>query len=127
MDKAALVTADFATGSKILSILDGAGIRVNVAMWLHSPEYDDWRFVLSSRDLDSAKPSAAYGLVHDALEAAGFLLEHTPPLLILRTNDTFIRALRRIFGKAKSVEGMRLGGQAIGGRFIDDGIVYRIE
>jgi hypothetical protein len=41
--------------------------------------------------------------------------------------DPFIRELRRIFGKTKSVEGMRLGGQLFGDRFIEDGIAYRIR
>jgi len=127
MDKATLVIADFATGSRILEVLDGTGLRVNVAMWLRTPEYEDWRFALSSRDLDSVEPSAAYGRVHDTLGKGGFLLENTPPLLILRASDPFIRALRRIFGKVKSVEGMRLGGQALGGRFIEDAVVYRIR
>lgn len=127
MDKAALVTADFAAGARILEILDHSGLGINLAMWLHAPEYEDWRFVLSSRRLDSVEPSKAYGLVHDALEEAGFPLEHTPPLLIFKMSDPFVRALRQIFGKAKSVEGMRLGGQMIGDRFVDDAIVYRIQ
>jgi len=95
-------------------------------MWLRLPEYEDWRFLLSSHRLDSAEPSKAYGLVHDALEQAGLPLEHTPPLLIFRMTDPFVRTLRRGFGKSKSVEGMRLGGQMIGDRFVDDAIVYRI-
>jgi hypothetical protein len=41
--------------------------------------------------------------------------------------DPFIRALRRLFGKTKSVEGMRLGGQMIGDRFVEDAYVYRIS
>jgi hypothetical protein len=127
MDKAALVTADLVAGSRILEILDGTGLQLNMAMWLRTPEYEDWRFALSSRDLDSAEPSTAYGLVHDALDQKGFPLESTPPLLIIRTTDPFVRTLRRIFGKAKNVEGMRLGGQTIGGRFIEDAIVYRIR
>jgi hypothetical protein len=77
--------------------------------------------------LDAAEPSEAYGLVHDALAAAGITLEQTPALLILRMSDPFIRALRRMFAKAKSVEGMRLGGQLIGDRFVGDALVYRIR
>jgi hypothetical protein len=42
-------------------------------------------------------------------------------------SDPFIRALRRILAKAKSVEGMRLGGQLIGDRFVEDALVYRIR
>ena len=96
-------------------------------MWLHTPEYEDWRFVLSSPRLDRSEPPEAYGLVHDALDRAGVPLENTPPLLILGMTDPFVRTLRRIFGKAKNVEGMRLGGQMLGDRFVDDAIVYRIK
>ena len=42
-------------------------------------------------------------------------------------SDPFIKELRRIFAKAKSVEGMRLGGQMIGDRFVDDASVYKIS
>ena len=127
MDKAALVTADFAVGAKLLEALDNSDLAISVALWLNSPEYEDWRLVLSSRRLDAADPIGAYGLVHDALERTGFLLEHTPPLLILRMTDPFIKALRQIFGKTRSVEGMRLGGQMIGDRFVQDALVHRIR
>jgi hypothetical protein len=76
---------------------------------------------------DAAEPSQAYGLVHDAFAAAGISLEQTPALLILKMSDPFIRALRRIFAKAKSVEGTRLGGQLIGDRFVGDALVYRVR
>jgi hypothetical protein len=47
--------------------------------------------------------------------------------MIFAMTDPFIKGLRRLFGKAKSAEGMRLGGQMIGDRFIEDGYVYRIS
>ena len=50
-----------------------------------------------------------------------------PSILILRMKDPFIKDLRRIFGHAKDVTGMRLGGQTIGNRFISDAYVYRIQ
>lgn len=127
MDKAVLVVADFTTGAAILGALDRSSLSISVALWLHLPEYEDWRFVLSSRQLDAARPAEAYGLVHDALSAAGISLEQTPALLILKMSDPFIRALRRTFGKSKSVEGMRLGGQLIGDRFVEDALVYRVR
>jgi hypothetical protein len=127
LDKTALVTADVAAGSEIVQALDRSDLAISVALWMYPPEYEDWRFVLASRRLDAAKPSAAYGLVHDALTAAGISLERTPTLMILKMSDPFIRALRRIFAKTKSVEGMRLGGQLIGDRFVEDALVYRIR
>jgi hypothetical protein len=127
MDKAALVATDFTVGAEILEALDRFGLSISVALWLHSPEYEDWRLVLSSRELDAAALAEAYGLVHDTLSAAGISLERTPALLILKMSDPFIRSLRRIFGKSKNVEGIRLGGQLVGDRFIEDAIVYRIR
>jgi hypothetical protein len=62
-----------------------------VALWLYFIEHQDWRFVLASRRLDAAQPAAAYGLVHDALEAAGVSLEQTPTLSILKMSDLFRR------------------------------------
>jgi len=127
MDKAALVGLEVDKGSRILQILDHAGLNVSVALWVFLPEYEDWRLVLSSRELDAAGLKGAYTLFHDTLDAAGFTLEETPTVGIFRVNDPFIRALRKTFGKTKSVEGMRLGGQNFGDRFIEDAYVYRIS
>lgn len=127
MDKTALVEANLTAGSELVQALDRSALSISVALWLYSPEYEDWRFVLASRRLDAVKPSDAYGLVHDALAAAGISLERTPPLLVLKMSDPFIRTLRRIFSKAKTLEGMRLGGQLIGDRFVEDALVYRIQ
>ncbi len=127
MDKTALVAADFAAGAELVQALDRSTLSISVVLWVYLSEYEDWRFALASRRLDSAAPAEAYGLVHDALGAAGISADRTPTLLILRMSDPFIRALRRIFAKAESVEGMRLGGQLIGDRFVEDALVYRIR
>jgi hypothetical protein len=47
--------------------------------------------------------------------------------LILPTKDPFIGEIRRIFGKAKDVMGMRLGGRMIGNRFVENAYVYRVQ
>lgn len=127
MDKAALVGADFTTGMEVLQALDCSDLSIRVALWLYSPDYEDWRYLLASPSLDAAKPAEAYGLVHSALRAAGMPLERTPTLMILKMSDPFIRALRRLFAKTKNAEGMRLGGQLIGDRSVEDAVVYRIR
>lgn len=127
MGKIALVGIEVETGSKILKILDDAGLQVKVALWAFLAEYEDWRIVMSSRKFDIADLAKAYGLLHDALDAAGFTLEETPPVVILHASDPFIRALRKIYGKAKRVEGMRIYGQRLGDRFVEDGYAYRIS
>jgi hypothetical protein len=127
MDKVALVNLDIERGREILHILDRAKFAVLVALWVYLPEYEDWRLVLSLRQFDSLDPREAYKRIYESLGSAGFTPDKTPPLMILPVTDPFIRELRRIFRKARSVEGMRLGGQMIGNRFIEDAYVYRIS
>jgi hypothetical protein len=127
MDKTALVGFEVDRGAKILDILDTAGLRVKVAMWAFLGEYDEWRLVLSSPKFDDGSLQDAYGLLHEALNAADFPLELTPTVVIMRSSDPFIKALRKLFGKARSAEGMRLGGQTLGNRYLDDAYVYRIS
>jgi hypothetical protein len=126
MDQATLVNLDIERGSELLEALDRARLKVAVALWVYLPEYEDWRLVVSARRFDSLDPREAYRLLNDSLAAAGFTPEKTPPVMILSMADPFIRKLRQL-GKTKSVEGLRLGGQTIGDRFIQDAYVYRIS
>jgi hypothetical protein len=127
MGQALLVNVDLNAGAEIIRILDNAEVRVSVATWIVFDEYGDWRLLLSSRQLDAAGPGKASGLVFDALVAADFPVEKTPTILILPTTDSTVRALRRIASRVKTVEGLRLGGQQIGKRWVEDAYAYRIS
>ena len=122
-----MVSVDIERGSELLDALDRANLKVVVALWIYFSEYEDWRLVVSARRFDALDPRDAYRLLHGLLADARITLEKTPPIMILPMSDPFIKELRRIFGKAKSVEGMRLGGQMIGDRFVQDAYVYRIS
>jgi hypothetical protein len=124
MVKAALVGMDVEKGSRIVKILNDAGLQVKVALWAFLSEYDEWLLILSSAKFD-AESRGGYGLYHEALEAAGIGVEETPFTMILSTKDRFIRELRKKFAKAKRVEGARIYVQSIGDRFVDEGFLYR--
>jgi hypothetical protein len=127
MVKTALVGPEIERGSKLIASLDDAKTKVDVALWVVLPEYEDWRIVVASRYFDKLDLREAYGLLHNAEIAAGFTPYNTPPIMILPMSDSTIKDLRRRFAKAGNVEGMRPGGQMIGNRFIEDGYVYRIS
>jgi hypothetical protein len=127
MGQPLLVNVDLDSGAEIVRIIEKAGLKVSVAAWIVLEEYDDWRLLKSSRQLDAAGSGKASRLVFDALVAADFPVEKTPTILILPMTDSTVRMLRRIFGKARTVEGMRLGGQMIGKRWVEDGYVYRVQ
>jgi len=122
-----MVSLDITRGSELLDALDRANLKVRVAIWMFLSEYEDWRLVVSARQLDSLNLRDAYRLLNDTLAAAGFTPEKTPPILILPLTDPSMKELRQLFSKARSVDGMRLGGQMIGDRFVQDAYVYRIS
>lgn len=126
MGKTALVDTDLKKSEKIVSALENSGVRIVVAMWVHFQEYEDWRLVLASRDLDSSSLGDAYLKVNGILSKAGLTVWQIPPIFIMKTTDPFIRAIRKVFGKAASVVGMRLGGQFWGDRFVEDAYAYKI-
>jgi hypothetical protein len=125
MDQATLVSPDVTAGAKALAALEAAGIKQIVALFAIFPEYDDWRLVLSSPSLDQTRQLKAYEQVTNALQ--GRFVYTLPTIMVLPTKDPFIRELRSLFGKAKDVTGMRLGGQRIGNRFVSNAYVYRIQ
>jgi hypothetical protein len=125
MDQATLVGPDIDIGRDALAALDAAGIKPTVALLAVLPEYGDWRLILSAPSLDQSHLLKAHEKVASVLR--GDIVFRLPIVMILPTKDPFIRELRKIFGNAKSVTGMRLGGQTIGNRFIDNAYVYRIQ
>jgi len=125
MDQATLVSPEFGIGSEVLAQLDQAGIAPKVCLWMTTPEYEDGRLVLASPMLDQFRSLKAYDTVAEKLH--GMSPYRLPAIMILRMNDRFIKALRDSFSKAASVEGMRLGHQTIGDRYVSDAYVYRIK
>jgi len=127
MGETVLVNLELESGAKIIDALNESGLKISVALWATLSEFGDSRLILSSPELNDENPQKNYGRVFDALRRKNVGTHQAPPLLVLRMKDPFVRELRNIFGKAASVEGMRLGGQSFGDRFIEDGYVYRIS
>jgi hypothetical protein len=126
MDKAALVEVDLGKSERIVTALEKAGVHVALAMWVHFSEYGDWRFVLASKKLDVLTLGDAYLKINQILTEAGMTVWEVPTIFIMKTTDPFVRALRKVFGKASGVVGMRLGGQIWGDRYVDDAYAYKI-
>lgn len=127
MDQSALVSIKIQRGADVLAALDRAKVTVSIALFANLAEYGDWRMFLAARALDELGFRKAYGLIFESLTAAGIGVEKAPSIQILPMNDRFIRDIRKMFSKTKSVEGMRIGLQSFGDRFVEDGYVYRIR
>lgn len=126
MDKTILVNVDLDKSARIVSALESHGIPVAAALWVHFTEYEDWRLVLASKELDKLELRDAYLKINRVMKDAGITVWESPTIYLMKTTDPFIRALRKVFGKAASVAGMRLGGQTWGNRFVEDAYAYKI-
>jgi hypothetical protein len=127
VDQSALVSIEIQRGVDVLAALDRAKVTVSVALFANLTEYGDWRMVLAARALDELGLRKAYGLIFESLTAAGISVEKTPSFLIFPMNDSFIRDIRRMYGKSKNVEGLILRTQSFGDRFVEGAYVYRIR
>jgi hypothetical protein len=128
MVKTVLLDSDLALGSRIVEWLDQAELAIKVAGWLYLEDYEDWRFALASPRLDAAGGAPAYGLVNDALKAAGLPITKRPALLIFGMKERFLKDLRTEFPKKiEDAEGVRIGGQRIGARWVEDSVLYRVR
>jgi hypothetical protein len=127
MDKTILVVRDLAIGKQIMEALDRAKLGISVALWAYLAEYQDWRLVLASKRFDEIGLREAFGLVNQALDAAGIPNRDQPSIVILKMTDKTIKDLRKTYAKFKNMEGDHIGNQLHGDRFIEEAIVYRIK
>ena len=120
-----LVGPDVDLGAGILRALDAAKFPVTVALWLLKEDEGEWTLVLGTPLYDK-DPDEAYGRLGSALRPEGYYLGLLP-IRIEGHRHPLIAGLRKTFGNAASVEGMRLGKHSIRGVWIDDAYVYRIK
>jgi hypothetical protein len=124
---ATLVNFDIENGQKVIDALDQAGKAPKVALWAKLPDYENWRLILASDQVDQSSPFSGYSEINDAIDKAG-IPNHRQPTIFLRPMDnSLIRELRKLFGSAADTYGMRLGGQIFGDKYLEDAFVYRIR
>jgi hypothetical protein len=126
MGQALLVTVDIPFGWEYLRALDAAELDISVALWAYTNYYDEWRYILASKKLDTLGVSESFGAIRRATDVAGIRAGNAPSPVILSLNSPVIRDLRRKFAKSKDLAGTRIGG-TFGDWFIEDGYIYRIS
>lgn len=126
MGKTTLVEVDLKITERIVSALESHGVPVAAALWVNFQEYEDWRLVLAAKKLDKLDPRDAYLTVNQITKDAGITVWESPTIHLMKTTDPFIRAIRKVYGKAPKVVGMRLGGRMWADRYIEDGFAYKV-
>lgn len=127
MVKTALVSSDLEFGRVTLAALDAAHFPVTVAFWQYNEDNGDWTLVLGTPLYEKSGAKEAHLRLIGALSKEKSIALSELPIRLEGNRNSLIKGLRKLFGKATSVEGMRLGGHSIGGVWLDDAYIYRIR
>jgi hypothetical protein len=127
MDQAVLVSFDIENGKKVVDALDREGKAPNVALWAKLPDYENFRLVIASDQLDQSSSRSGYSEINAAMKNAGISVHRQPSIFLRPMDNPFIQDLRRVFASASDTYGMRLGGQMFGDKYLEDAFVYRIR
>lgn len=101
--------------------------RANGALWLLQPEAGEWHFVITTPRVDEVGPRKAYEELSQITRQIAADSSTLLKIELISPRQPFYEALRSVFGNTASVEGARLGGTQIGGRYINDAYLYEIR
>src|SRR6516165_8936975 len=101
MAPAALVNFDIENGQKVIEALDNADKSPKVAFWAKLPDYENWRLVLASDQLDQFSQLSGYSEIVTAIDKAKIPVHRQPSILLSPMNSPLIRSLRSVFGSTK--------------------------
>jgi len=127
MVKTSLVSSDLEFGKHTLAALDAAHFPVTVAFWQYNEDDGDWTLVLGTPLYEKLGAKEAYLRRNKALSTEKPVALSELPLRLEGNRSPLIKGLRKLFGKAAGVEGMRLGGHSVGNVWVDDAYIYRIR
>lgn len=122
----ALVESDIDLGARMLSALDEAGISIEVAYWMLSPEWGDWWFVLGTPLYDerlTPPVSRQVVEVRRSLPDSDYIMDK---LGVVGMDDRFVRALRKRLRDDLPRPGYHLGSFYAEDLEVEDSYVYRL-
>jgi hypothetical protein len=114
-------------GVALVRELDSSVSPVNGALWLFSDQ-NFWKLLLALSDRENAGPKAAYAKVQKALSKLPD--DHRLSLddvVITKPDAPLLKLLRTAVRTGPGISGIRLTGNVINGRLIQDAYIYRLQ
>ena len=113
-------------GERYLAILDGAGIPVDAALWLYTPRFEDWQFVLAIPGIRDKKNIPMLQKMQEAVDAAGGTEISSLDMWLMDSDADMIADLRKQ-NKITPLVGKRLRGVTLGNVRVEDSRILRIR
>jgi len=115
-------------GAQLTGKLDEMGLPLVAALWLFSPEINEWRLVFATPEVSTAGPRTVYAKIRQARQALGQQNAAIPlfGIDLLDPNDELIRALRSAMQTGGGISRLRFSKNVAKGHYIEDALIYRV-
>jgi hypothetical protein len=123
-----LCEADLEFGRRLSQALrENQKFPTSGMFWLLEPDASEWRLVIASPRVDVVGPRDAYRELADATDNIPADSEQLVKIEMISPRHPLYQALRSVFAKTASVEGARLGGTMVAGKYIEGAYLYEVR
>jgi hypothetical protein len=118
-----------ATGATLVGKLDERGLQPDAALWLYSPDLQQWKLVIVEVKVGKKGPKEVYRQIQKILrESGGEMGELSLDDVALAKPDAPIIALLRASVRTgPGISGVRFKNNVIDGTLIEDAYIYRLN
>lgn len=117
------------TGATLVRKLDERGLQPDAALWLYSPDVQQWKLVIAEVKVGKKGPKEVYRQIQKILtESADEIAELSLDDVALAKPDAPIIALLRVaIRTGPGISGIRFKNNVINGTLIEDVYIYRLS
>jgi hypothetical protein len=117
------------TGATLVRKLDDRGLQPDAALWLYSPDLEQWKLVIAEVKVGKKGPKGVYREIQRILaEFTDEIGELSLDDVALAKPDAPIIALLRIAVRTgPGISGIRFKNNVINGTLIEDAYIYRLS
>jgi hypothetical protein len=117
------------SGKILIQKLDERDISPVAAFWFYYPDEQQWKLILSEKNLDKIGPKEIYKKIQDTIKA------HKSDIGALSLDDValtkldapIIHLLRSVIRTGRELGSIRFSKNVIKGTMIDDAYIYRLN
>jgi len=115
-------------GSKLLQVLDDAGVAPDSALWLYSSDASAWKLLISHVKVGVEGPRDIYRAVQKALQRLRNEVTHLDldDVTVAKSNAPMIALLSKTIS-GPGMSGIRLARNVVDGTLIEDAYIYRLK
>jgi len=115
-------------GEALVHRLDEQGVQLRSALWLYSPDLEEWKLLLAVPAVADEGPRGVYQQIQQALsdsrsEADGLSLSN---ISLVKPDAPLISLLRKAIHTGPGISGIRFTNNVINGIVIEDAYIYRV-